>query len=86
MNIKQKLQEIINQSILENQDKELWNKFVEVATDDELGDIFEFLSNEPEQLNFLTKNLKGKLEAILAKDSDKLNAIIDEEIEAINNI
>ena len=86
MNTKQDLKDIILQAQLDNQDKELWNKFIEVNEEENLNDIVELLKNEPERLEFLTDNLREKLDAFLNRDSDKLNDIVETEIEAIKDL
>ena len=86
MNTKQDLKDIILQAQLDDQDKELWNKFIEVNEEENLNDIVELLKNEPERLEFLTDNLKGKLDAFLNRDSDKLNDIVETEIEVIKDL
>ena len=86
MNTKQDLKDIISQAQLDDQDKELWNKFIEVNEEENLNDIVELLKNEPEKLEFLTDNLREKLDAFLNRDSDKLNDIVETEIEAIKDL
>ncbi len=86
MNTKQDLKDIILQAQLDNQDKELWNKFIEVNEEENLNDIVELLKNEPERLEFLTDNLREKLDAFLNRDSDKLNDIVETEIETIKDL
>ncbi len=86
MNTKQDLKDIISQAQLDDQDKELWNKFIEVNEEENLNDIVELLKNEPERLEFLTDNLREKLDAFLNRDSDKLNDIVETEIEAIKDL
>lgn len=86
MNTKQDLKDIILQAQLDDQDKELWNKFIEVNEEENLNDIVELLKNEPERLEFLTDNLREKLDAFLNRDSDKLNNIVETEIKAIKDL
>ena len=86
MNSKEKLKEIVNQAQLEEQDNELWQKFIEVSEEGDLVEIVESLESEPGQLEFLTNNLKEKLDAFTSRDSDKLNNIIKTEVEFIKDL
>jgi len=86
MNTKKQLQEVVNQSQLSKQDKELWSKFIEVNSEEVVGDIYEALKSDVGSIEFFTKNLRNKMDAFVNRDSDKLNAIIDEEVDAIKNI
>ena len=86
MNSKEKLKEIIVQVQLEEQDNELWQKFIEVSKEGDLVEIVELLESEPGQLEFLTNNLKEKLDAFISRDSDKLNSIIKTEVEFIKDL
>jgi hypothetical protein len=86
MNIKQNLQEIINQAELSEQDKELWSKFIEVNNEEVVNDIYEVLKDDLGSVGFFTKNLRDKMDAFVNRDSDKLNQIVDEEVDVIKNL
>jgi hypothetical protein len=84
--IKEKFLKIIENSQLDKQDKNLWSKFVEVNNEETVSDIYEALKDDEKNIEFFTKNLKEKLNAFLNKDSDKLNSIIETEVEVIKGL
>ncbi len=84
--IKEKFLKIIENSQLDKQDKNLWSKFVEVNNEETVSDIYEALKDDEKNIEFFTKNLKEKLNAFLNKDSDKLNSIIETEVEVIKDL
>jgi hypothetical protein len=84
--IKEKFLKIVENSQLDKQDKNLWSKFVEVNNEETVSDIYEALKDDEKNIEFFTKNLKEKLNAFLNKDSDKLNSIIETEVEVIKDL
>jgi hypothetical protein len=84
--IKEKFLKIVENSQLDKQDKNLWSKFVEVNNEETVSDIYEALKDDEKNIEFFTKNLKEKLNAFLNKDSDKLNSIIETEVEVIKGL
>jgi hypothetical protein len=86
MSTKSKLSEIIISSKLNENDKQLWNKFIEVTSEDIISDIYEALKDDKIDIKFLTKNLKEKLDAFVNQDENKLNEIIGEEADIIKNL
>jgi alpha-galactosidase/6-phospho-beta-glucosidase family protein len=84
--IKEKFLKIVENSQLDKQDKNLWNKFVEVNSEETVSDIYEALKDDEKNIEFFTKNLKEKLDAFLNKDSDKLNSVIETEVETIKDL
>lgn len=79
-NTKQRLQEIIDNTLLEDSDKKLWSAFIKASDDEEqLGEIVEALEEDPMFIDFLTKNLKDKLTAMQTGDMDKVKEILEEE-------
>ncbi len=64
----------------------MWGKFIEVNNEEILRDIYEVLKDDVENVEFFAKNLRGKMDAFVTRDNDKLNATIDEEIAIIKNV
>ncbi len=86
MNTKENLQEIINNSSLSDEDKNIWTVFIDNNEEEVLKDIFEVVKNSEEDLNFLTKNLKDKIVALQNQDVEALNKIIGEEKRYLENM
>ncbi len=85
MSSKKQLGQIIAQSSLIQQDKELWDKFIEVNNEEIINDVYEVMKDDVGSVEFFTKNLKDKLDAFTSKDSAQLNKIVDEEVEMVKN-
>jgi len=86
MSSKKQLGQIIAQSSLIQQNKELWNKFIEVNNEETISDVYEAIKDDVGSVEFFTKNLKEKMDAFANKDSDKLNRIIETEAGAIKDL
>lgn len=70
--------ELINQSLLSDQDKNLWKECIRLLDEKTTQDIFAAISNE-EDLQFFTKNLKSKIVTLQDPDETKWNTIIEEQ-------
>ncbi|MBN2197764.1 hypothetical protein JW698_00995 [Candidatus Wolfebacteria bacterium] len=77
--MQQKLQEIINKSSLIDSQKSKWKVFLSFVGPEVTQSILDILESNPEELNFLTKNLEGKINAIDNPDRAKWNDILKEE-------
>lgn len=86
MNIKENLQQVINNSNLSEEDKNIWNIFIDKNEEEVLKDIFEVVKESEEDLVFLTKNLKDKIVALQNEDVEALNKIIGEEKRYLENM
>lgn len=75
----EKLKKLIEKSKLNQEQKELWYNFIDNVTEEEIAPILETLEENPEQLNFLTENLKSKIEVFQTKDKKLSDNILAEE-------
>jgi len=71
----------IQNSSLSQEDKKLWKVFAEQSSQKDLQTILDIFINDEKAITFLTKNLKDKIVAFLAKDKEKMNKILQEEEE-----
>ncbi len=63
MNNKEKLKKHIENSNLELEEKALWYRYLEIGKDPDIDAILGAVEKNPEDLKFLTKNFKNKIEA-----------------------
>ena len=75
MDSKKQLKNIIESSNLSAEDKKMWNNFIEAGTEIQVGMVYDFLKDNAEELEFMTSNLKAKIEAVSQKDQSKLEEI-----------
>jgi len=73
--MKQELKNIIEASNLSTEDKKMWDNFLQVATEVQIGIVYDFLKDNPAELEFMTNNLKEKIEAVSQKNQNKLEEI-----------
>jgi hypothetical protein len=59
---------------------------IENSNEHELLDILEVIQDDEKNLEFFTKNIKSKIDAFLAQNDTKTNAIIEEEKEYLVNM
>lgn len=86
MGSKQQLKNIIDNSNLSTEDKKIWDNFLQVATEIQIGMVYDFLKDSPEELEFMTNNLKEKIEAAFQKDQAKMDEILEREKEHLKNL
>lgn len=77
--LKKELTEFINKTSLGVEDKELWNRATSQLQEPDAQTLLETLREDPQQLTFLTENLKKKLEAFKNDDDTAWDNIIEEE-------
>lgn len=75
----EQLKKIIKESSLTQEQKDLWESFINNVTEKEITAILEVLEESPEQLDFLTRNLESKTELFKTKDKELLEKILTEE-------
>lgn len=80
------LLEKINNSDLEEDKKDLWFKIIPFLGDKEAGVIKISISRDKNTLEFLTKNIKDKMEVMSSGDEEKWNKISKEEDGFLDNI
>lgn len=86
MESKQELKQIIENSSLEKTDKQMWNLFSEAVAEKEIKLVLDLIKESSEMLNFATKNLKNKFQAMQTKDKKAMGVIIEEEKKQAKNI
>lgn len=79
--MRQKLQSIIEKSSLTDTQKSKWKILLRFAGPEFAQNILDVVESNPEELEFLTKNLEDKIKAIDNPDREKWNRIIKEEKE-----
>jgi len=84
--MQQKLQAIINESSLTDSQKSKWKTFLSFAGPKITQSILDVVESNPEELEFLTKNLEDKIKAIDNPDGEQWNNIIKEEKEYLQNM
>lgn len=75
MNPKEQLKDIIFNSNLSNEDKGVWSHFIEVATEIQIGLVYDFLKDNLGEIEFMTNNFKAKLEALSQNNQAKMEEI-----------
>ena len=68
MDKKEQLKKIVSDSSILEEEKVLWEKFMEVSKEDDIASILEFLEDNPKGIDFLTENLQEKIKALNKKD------------------
>ena len=75
MDPKFELKEVLKNSSLAENDKSIWQEFINRAPANQLVPIIEAIRALPDSLAFLNENLKEKIKAISQGDNDALNKI-----------
>jgi len=78
-NKKEKFKNIVWDSGLSDKDKDMWYRLVNTMDPITLIPLLESLEMFPEDLPFLTKNFKEKVEAFRTQDETEAQRIIEEE-------
>ncbi|MEA3273141.1 MAG: hypothetical protein U9Q72_00895 [Patescibacteria group bacterium] len=86
MESKKELKQIIESSSLEKTDKQMWALFAEAVGEKEIKLVLDLVKESPEMLNFATKNLKNKFQAMQAKDKKAMDTVVKEEKKQAENI
>jgi len=68
MNKKEQLKKIVFDSSILEDEKVLWEKFIEASKEEDVISILEFLEDNPKGIDFLTENLQEKIKALSKKD------------------
>ncbi len=82
----QKLHTIIDKSSLTDIEKSEWKTLLRLAGPKVAQDILDIVESNPEELEFLTKNLEDKIKAIGNPDNRQWDNIIKEEKEYLRNM
>ena len=73
------LQETVEASSLSQEDKDLWLRAMELLDDDQSQTILDVITEDPFELEALTKNLKAKQAAIASGDMTSMDAVLEAE-------
>ena len=86
-NYKQKLENLIAKSSLDEYDKNLWALFIVIAPKEEDEAVFEAVNESGDNLNLLTSHLRGKIFSMqninkdswekLTKNKEKFSSFLD---------
>jgi hypothetical protein len=83
---KKKFKELINNSRLKPDQKELWYIFIEIAKPHENEAVYEAASGSDEDLNLLTNNLRDKIWAMKDGSKEAWDKVIDEEEKILDEL
>jgi hypothetical protein len=86
METKQQITEIIQQSTLTDEQKEVWGEFLESLDQELLMPILETIKDDEEMLKLLTKNLEDKVAALAFNEPGAWDAIIEDEKQTLKSI
>ncbi|MDP6249343.1 MAG: hypothetical protein QGH85_01215 [Candidatus Pacebacteria bacterium] len=82
-----KLQNIIKDSSLSDEDKSFWNEKLSMKLPSIVIESFiEYLEEKPDELEQFTDFLKRKFKAFESGDKEELNKILKEEEEKLNKL
>lgn len=85
MDTKEKLKEIVDSLLTEQDDRDLWDVLIIALEEKEAGAILAMIEEEPDRLAVLNDNLQAKLDALLSCDQDDWAGIVNQEIESVKN-
>lgn len=78
-NPKVSIRELVASSSLGDEQRNMWDKFLEKLRDEEAQLVLESLQDHSQNLQLLTSNLQKKIEAIQSQDSETWKDIIEDE-------
>lgn len=73
------LRKIIASSSLTEARKDVWNAFIDAATENEIIPILDAVANDADAFSFFTENLIAKIEAVSKKDASLWRQILEKE-------
>ncbi|MBI5420834.1 MAG: hypothetical protein HZA35_00790 [Parcubacteria group bacterium] len=82
----EKLATLIDTLLQNEEDRELWNHTIPLLSDEDAQTISDVLNEDPSQLQFLTDNLKTKIEALKNGDDEAWDTIIEEETKHLESL
>jgi len=84
-NSQKTLEDIINSaSSLTQGQKDLWLQTIKQLPEQQVDSLAQFLNEQPETLNFLTRNVESKLQALQNKDMAAWGEILKQERAFLN--
>jgi Na+/phosphate symporter len=86
MEFKKEIKQIIKNSSLEEENRQIWHWFTESVSEREIEPILDLIKENPEMLNIVTENLKSKFNALKKKDRKAMDRIIEAEKRQLEEI
>lgn len=83
-----KLVKTISNSSLEDEQKQVWYNFISNITGQEIAMVMQTIEEDPNNLDFLSRNLQKKLHSIKTQNETALEKILREEekyLDSYNN-
>ena len=80
-----KLIKTISSSSLEDGQKQVWYNFINNITGQEIAMVMQTIEDDPNNLDFLSKNLQNKLQLIKTQNKTALEKILKEEEKYLDN-
>ncbi|MDP3953890.1 MAG: hypothetical protein Q8Q06_00550 [bacterium] len=77
--------DFVNSSDLSEDDKELWQIVMQMASEDDVQALLDSIEGDPDHLRVLTENMKLKMKAIDSQDEDLVKDILKQEKEDIDS-
>ena len=78
--------EIVENSSLDEEQKNMWNKLLEELRDEQAQLLLESLQDHPQNLQLLTSNFQKKVEALQDQNSEVWRNIVEEEKRYLENL
>ena len=86
MGVKEKFLDLVAQSLLDEEDRQLWKEVIPLLEEGHVQTLWENIQDRSDCLLFLTENLKSKQEAILKNDREWLSWIEKKEEEYLDQL
>lgn len=86
MSSSEEFKTFIRTSQLAEEDKKLWEEILNSINDSSANLLIEFVNQDFENLEFLTKNIKQKMEALKTDGPNLINQILEEEKQYLDQI
>jgi hypothetical protein len=86
ISLRKKSLDIILKSDLDDEDKKYWEKLIEISDENELIHLNIFLKEFPDEIKWLTNNIKKKIDIAKSGDLIKWNDLLKDERKEINTI
>jgi len=84
--MQEELKNIIEKSNLSQEQKAAWYEVIEYLTKEVISTLIEILKENPQHLDFLTKNLEKKKQVFENKDEKLREEVLEEEKEYLKQL
>jgi len=85
-NTQEQIMQIINNSSLTDEQKQVWNDILANLDEELLQPILETIQNDEAMLAILTKNLEDKVSALAYNEPGAWDSVVDGEKQTLQNI